>query len=194
MRIFSACEKGAPVHRSRNTSGTPKTENIHVFQPFFDNTITDLSLQLWWLRIFRKKPLFISEEVEEWRQGLKSSVSFHNHSLHFVEYYNDPIVSTAVNTYFLKKAPAFRGNIWEQGLEGTVFGANNLIELYKAWNKPEKDEEWRAKLLQTEIMRKWHCILKTTSLPWLGAYNQSTTRKANIYLFSKILNSINCYL
>jgi hypothetical protein len=23
---------------------------------------------------------------------------------------------------------------------------NNLIDLYKAWNKPEKAEEWRAKL------------------------------------------------
>jgi hypothetical protein len=27
---------------------------------------------------------------------------------------------------------------------------NNLIALYKVWNKPEKAEEWRAKLPQTE--------------------------------------------
>jgi hypothetical protein len=27
---------------------------------------------------------------------------------------------------------------------------NNLIELYEAWNKPEKAEEWRATLPQTE--------------------------------------------
>jgi hypothetical protein len=27
---------------------------------------------------------------------------------------------------------------------------NNLIELYKSWGKPEKAEEWRAKLLQTK--------------------------------------------
>jgi hypothetical protein len=27
---------------------------------------------------------------------------------------------------------------------------NNLIELYEAWNKPEKAEKWRAKLAQTE--------------------------------------------
>jgi hypothetical protein len=27
---------------------------------------------------------------------------------------------------------------------------NNLIDLYKAWNKPEKANEWRAKLAQIE--------------------------------------------
>jgi hypothetical protein len=27
---------------------------------------------------------------------------------------------------------------------------NNLIELYKAWSKPEKTKEWRAKLPQKE--------------------------------------------
>jgi hypothetical protein len=27
---------------------------------------------------------------------------------------------------------------------------NNLIELYEAWGKPEKAEEWRAKLPQEE--------------------------------------------
>jgi hypothetical protein len=26
----------------------------------------------------------------------------------------------------------------------------NLIDLYEAWNKPEKVEEWRVKLPQTE--------------------------------------------
>jgi len=31
---------------------------------------------------------------------------------------------------------------------------NNLIALYEAWNKPEKAEEWRAKLLQAENVRK----------------------------------------
>jgi len=29
---------------------------------------------------------------------------------------------------------------------------NNLIDLYEAWNKPEKAEEWRAKLPQTEAI------------------------------------------
>jgi hypothetical protein len=29
---------------------------------------------------------------------------------------------------------------------------NNLIDLYKAWNKPEKAKEWRAKLPQTEAV------------------------------------------
>jgi len=31
---------------------------------------------------------------------------------------------------------------------------NNLIELYEAWNKPEKANEWRAKLPQTEAVRE----------------------------------------
>ena len=29
---------------------------------------------------------------------------------------------------------------------GTLASINNLIELYEAWGKPEKAEEWRAKL------------------------------------------------
>ncbi|MHC4533996.1 MAG: hypothetical protein ACYS6K_08590 [Planctomycetota bacterium] len=29
---------------------------------------------------------------------------------------------------------------------------NHLIELYEAWNKPEKANEWRAKLPQTEVV------------------------------------------
>jgi len=31
---------------------------------------------------------------------------------------------------------------------------NNLIDLYEAWNKPEKGEEWLAKLPEAENMRK----------------------------------------
>ncbi len=31
---------------------------------------------------------------------------------------------------------------------------NSLIELYEAWGKPEEAEQWRAKLPQTENMRK----------------------------------------
>jgi tetratricopeptide (TPR) repeat protein len=30
----------------------------------------------------------------------------------------------------------------------TLDSINNLIDLYEAWNKPEKANEWRAKLLQ----------------------------------------------
>ncbi|MFC1634256.1 hypothetical protein ACFL5Z_05395 [Planctomycetota bacterium] len=30
----------------------------------------------------------------------------------------------------------------------------NLIDLYEAWNKPEKAEEWRAKLKQIEDFQK----------------------------------------
>ena len=32
----------------------------------------------------------------------------------------------------------------------TLESLNNLIKLYEAWGKPEKAEEWRAKLPQTE--------------------------------------------
>jgi serine/threonine protein kinase len=32
----------------------------------------------------------------------------------------------------------------------TIESLNNLIELYEAWNKPEKAQEWRTKLPQTE--------------------------------------------
>jgi len=32
----------------------------------------------------------------------------------------------------------------------TVDSLNHLIELYEAWNKPEKVDEWRAKLPQNE--------------------------------------------
>ena len=34
--------------------------------------------------------------------------------------------------------------------EFTNAGVNNLIALYEAWNKPEKAEQWRSKLPQTE--------------------------------------------
>jgi hypothetical protein len=34
----------------------------------------------------------------------------------------------------------------------TLESMNNLIELYEAWNKPEKAKEWRAKLPQTEAV------------------------------------------
>ena len=30
----------------------------------------------------------------------------------------------------------------------------NLINLYEAWSKPEKANEWRAKLPQTEVVEK----------------------------------------
>jgi len=36
----------------------------------------------------------------------------------------------------------------------TLESWHNLIELYEAWDKPEKADEWRAKLPQTEAMRK----------------------------------------
>jgi len=36
----------------------------------------------------------------------------------------------------------------------TLESWHNLIDLYQAWGKPEKAEEWRAKLPRIENMRK----------------------------------------
>jgi hypothetical protein len=36
----------------------------------------------------------------------------------------------------------------------TIESFNSLIELYEAWNKPEKANQWRAKLPQTEATKK----------------------------------------
>ena len=36
----------------------------------------------------------------------------------------------------------------------TLQSLNNLIALYKAWGKPEKAEEWRAKLPQTKTIEQ----------------------------------------
>jgi serine/threonine protein kinase len=36
----------------------------------------------------------------------------------------------------------------------TLASSNNLIDLYEAWSKPEKANEWRAKLPQTETISK----------------------------------------
>jgi hypothetical protein len=36
----------------------------------------------------------------------------------------------------------------------TIESWNNLIELYEAWDKPEKAEEWRAKLPQIEAVEQ----------------------------------------
>jgi hypothetical protein len=31
---------------------------------------------------------------------------------------------------------------------------NELIDLYESWNKPEKAEQWRAKLTQAETVKE----------------------------------------
>jgi hypothetical protein len=36
----------------------------------------------------------------------------------------------------------------------TLESWKNLITLYKAWNKPEKADEWRAKLKQIEDFKE----------------------------------------
>ena len=36
----------------------------------------------------------------------------------------------------------------------TLESWHNLIELYEAWNKPEKANEWRAKLPKSEVVEK----------------------------------------
>jgi hypothetical protein len=34
----------------------------------------------------------------------------------------------------------------------TIESLDNLIDLYEAWNKPEKANEWREKLARTEAI------------------------------------------
>ena len=46
--------------------------------------------------------------------------------------------------------PRARGENHPANLESL----NNLIELYEAWGKPEKAEEWRAKLPLTEAVEQ----------------------------------------
>ena len=36
----------------------------------------------------------------------------------------------------------------------TLDSWNNLIDLYETWGKPEKVDEWRAKLLRTESLKE----------------------------------------
>jgi len=36
----------------------------------------------------------------------------------------------------------------------TLESWHNLIELYEAWDKPEKAAEWRAKLPQTDAVKQ----------------------------------------
>jgi hypothetical protein len=36
---------------------------------------------------------------------------------------------------------------------------SSLIQLYEAWDKPEKAEEWRAKPPQTEAVKEWQTPL-----------------------------------
>ena len=46
----------------------------------------------------------------------------------------------------------------------TLESWQNLIELYEAWNKPEKAKELRAKLPQTEAVKEWHVTQKRLQL------------------------------
>jgi hypothetical protein len=72
---------------------------------------------------------------------------------------------------------------------GTLESWNNLIDPYEAWNKPEKVEEWQAKLPQTKTVEERHGAAqitpKTPPFSLTNAYNQSTTRRPLIYQFSK---------
>jgi hypothetical protein len=36
----------------------------------------------------------------------------------------------------------------------TLQSLNNLVALYETWGKPEKAEQWRAKLPQTEAVKE----------------------------------------
>jgi len=41
----------------------------------------------------------------------------------------------------------------------TLDSLENLIDLYEAWNKPEKAEEWRSKLPETEAVKGWYVTI-----------------------------------
>jgi len=45
---------------------------------------------------------------------------------------------------------AWGGRLLKLGDPPTIESLDKLINLYKAWGKPEKASEWRAKLPQTE--------------------------------------------
>ena len=51
---------------------------------------------------------------------------------------------------------ALEGRRWKLGDEDsdTSGSTNNLIDLYEAWNKPEKANDWRAKLTQIEDLEE----------------------------------------
>jgi hypothetical protein len=44
----------------------------------------------------------------------------------------------------------------------TKASLNNLINIYEAWNRPEKAREWRAKQAQIEAMEEWHKVVRVT--------------------------------
>jgi len=73
-----------------------------------------------------------------------------------------------------------------------------LIELYEAWNKPEKVKELRTKLPQTEAVNEWQNAFKMTQFylakPLQPKYN-STTRYLPIFLdtpFVSALKTVAC--
>ncbi|MFC1634229.1 hypothetical protein ACFL5Z_05255 [Planctomycetota bacterium] len=54
----------------------------------------------------------------------------------------------------LLEAPQARRLMLGDTHPNTMESWNNLINLYRAWNKPEKAKEWRAKLAQTEAVEQ----------------------------------------
>ena len=58
-----------------------------------------------------------------------------------------------VEQVFLKAAEGRRLKLGDTHPH-TLQSWNNVIELYEAWEKPGKAEEWRAKLLQREAVEQ----------------------------------------
>jgi hypothetical protein len=65
----------------------------------------------------------------------------------------------------------------------TVELSQSIYKLYYAWHKPEKAEQWRAKLPQTEAEIERYCNTKMAQFSRENLYNHSTTRNPLIYLF-----------
>jgi hypothetical protein len=61
-------------------------------------------------------------------------------------------VTKKQNCSFSKPSKAAASN--SVTLTHTLESPNNSIALYDAWNKPEKAEQWRAKLLQMEAVKE----------------------------------------
>jgi len=69
--------------------------------------------------------------------------------INIAELYRDQGHNDKAESSLLKAQETAR-RVFGNDHEITNASMNNLIKLYEAWDKPEKAEQWRAKLPQTE--------------------------------------------
>jgi hypothetical protein len=82
-------------------------------------------------------------------------------------------INTVTSTKFQEQLPKLEGRPKNKLIDEhphMLDPLNNRITLYESWNKPEKADEWRAKLRQTEALRKRHYTFiksrKTPQFTW----------------------------